>query len=310
MCDMNNTNVLPIRDAAASIGVSHHTIRQWKRDGMPFTRAAVTNPRETGAVLVDLNVAREWASMDGRATGSGGLQRRAAEARMSELLPRLLDVMGRGVPLNAACVAVGIHPNTAKGWIRRGAPAAADLLDARASEVDRAAAKMRAGMERFLEHYRAGMDIRAAAVAAGYSKYQAYNWKSAARFPDLAAWFTAEIDRVTATRPPSESKAGRPPKLGRVYFIQGVTGGCIKIGFTMYDPARRMADLQTGSPVKLQIIHVVVAPRTSEKWAHVRFAGSHSHGEWFRPTADLLTFIESGGALPDREPQQLALMRA
>jgi hypothetical protein len=102
----------------------------------------------------------------------------------------------------------------------------------------------------------------------------------------------------------------RTKRLGCVYFLQGVTGGCVKIGFTMYDPRRRMADLQTGSPVVLRIIHTLDAPRSAERWAHARFSGSHSHGEWFRPTADLLDFIAQGGALHDQNQQELALMRA
>jgi phage terminase Nu1 subunit (DNA packaging protein) len=304
---MNNETLLPLRKLSTLVGRSLHTLRKWIRDGMPFERAAVLNPRETGAVLVDINVAREWVARDDRTTASGGAQRKQCEDRQRDMIPCLLEAMADGSTLHDACVSVGIHPNTAKGWIRRGGSTDVTVLrSAKETANQRAADVVRSKMDQFLDHYRSGMDTAEALAACGLSRYQVNNWKNLKRYPQLAAWFSAEMHKASAPR----QKPPRNPRLGCVYFLQGVTGGCIKIGFTMYDPRRRMADLQTGSPVVLRIIHTVDAPRSAERWAHARFSGSHSHGEWFRPTVDLLDFIAQGGALHDQNQQELALMRA
>jgi len=304
---MNNETLLPLRKLSILVGRSLHTLRKWIRDGMPFERAVVSNPRETGAVLVDIDVAREWVARDDRATASGGVQRKRSEDRQRDMVPRLLETMAAGSKFHDACVAVGIHPNTAKGWIRRGGGADVTVLRSAKETANQADADVvRSKMDRFLDHYRSGMDTAEALAAAGLSRYQVNNWKNLKRYPELAVWFSAALHEASAPR----QKPPRNKKLGCVYFLQGVTGGCVKIGFTMYDPRRRMADLQTGSPVVLRIIHTVDAPRSAERWAHERFSGSHSHGEWFRPTADLLDFIAQGGALHDQNQQELALMRA
>lgn len=307
---MNNETLIPLRKLSPLVGRSLHTLRKWIRDGMPFERAAVSNPRETGAVLVDINVAREWVKRDDRTTASGGVQRKQCEDRQRDMVPLLLEAMAGGGTLHDACVSIGIHPNTAKGWIRRvGSDTAIVLRSAKETANQRSADVVRSQMDCFLDHYRSGMDMGAALVATGLSRYQIYNWKKSKQHPELVAWFSAAMQEASSPR----QKPSRNPqrlRLGCVYFLQGVSGGCIKIGFTMYDPRKRMADLQTGSPVVLRIIHTFDAPRSGERWAHERFSGSHSHLEWFRPTADLLDFIAQGGTLGVQKQQELALMRA
>ena len=303
---MNNETLIPLRKLSPLIGRSLHTLRKWIRDGMPFERAAVSNPKETGAVLVDIDVARKWVVRDDRATESGGVQRKRSEDRQRDMVPRLLKEMEGGRTLHDACVSVGMHPNTAKGWIRRGGADVTVLRSAKEAANQADADVVRSKMDRFLDHYRSGMDTTEALDAIGLSRYQIHNWKNLKRHPELAAWFSASLREASAPR----QKPLRNKRLGCVYFLQGVSGGCIKIGFTMNDPRKRMADLQTGSPVVLRIIHTVDAPRSAERWAHERFSSSHSHGEWFRPTADLLDFIAQGGALHDHHQQELALMRA
>lgn len=306
---MNNETLIPLRKLSALFGRSLHTLRKWIREGMPFERAAVSNPRETGAVLVDINVAREWLARDDRTIASGGVQRKQCEDRQRDIVPVLLEAMAGGSTLRDACRLVGIHPNTAKGWIRKEGAAATVLRSAKETADERAADAVRSKMDCFLEHYRSGMDTAEALATAGLSRYQVYNWKNSKQHPELVAWFSAAMKEASIPR----KKPSRNPqklRLGCVYFLQGVSGGCIKIGFTMYDPRKRMADLQTGSPVVLRIIHTFDAPRYGERWAHERFASSHSHLEWFRPTADLLDFIAQGGTLGDQKQQELALRRA
>lgn len=277
---------------------------------MPFERAAVSNPKETGAVLVDINVAREWVARDDRTTASGGAQRKQCEDRQRDMVPLLVAAMAAGSTMRDACVSVGMHPNTAKGWIRRGGSGNATvLLSAKETANERAADVVRSKMNGFLDHYRSSMDTGKALAAAGLSRYQIYNWKNSKQHPELAAWFSAAMQEASTPRQKPERSRQRL-RLGCVYFIQGVSGGCIKIGFTMYDPRKRMADLQTGSPVVLRIIHTFDAPQYGERWAHERFSSSHSHGEWFRPTADLLDFIAQKGSLGDQKQQKLELMRA
>ena len=108
---------------------------------------------------------------------------------------------------------------------------------------------------------------------------------------------------------PVPSRPGRPAG-GSVYFIQGVGGGCIKIGFTGGHPEQRRKELQTGSPTELKIIHHVKGSRNDEAWAHHHFRNSHSHGEWFWPSRDLMEFIASGvtlSALRHQQPEQKAM---
>lgn len=76
-----------------------------------------------------------------------------------------------------------------------------------------------------------------------------------------------------------------------VYFIQAVDGGPIKIGST-FNPVKRLGSLQGGSPVRLQILGLLKgAGRDAEGALHIRFLDSHSHGEWFHPTPELIAYI-------------------
>jgi hypothetical protein len=78
------------------------------------------------------------------------------------------------------------------------------------------------------------------------------------------------------------------------YFIQSVEGGPIKIGITSKDPEERLRKLQTGSPTQLRIVGLL--PLDCEKLLHSKFSKSHSHGEWFKPSKDLVTFINEDPA--------------
>lgn len=107
-----------------------------------------------------------------------------------------------------------------------------------------------------------------------------------------------------------------------VYFVQPVEGGLVKIGST-FDMKRRLAGLQTGSPVVLRV--VAYAPgfgsRALEKYFHRHFATLRRHGEWFDPEClrslgvdgSRVTFGEPrepyAGWLPEEDAQLLQEIR-
>lgn len=64
-----------------------------------------------------------------------------------------------------------------------------------------------------------------------------------------------------------------------VYFIQA-DAGAVKIGRAK-DPESRLRQLQTGSPDKLQMLHVVPGDAELEASLHRRFGTVRIRGEWF-----------------------------
>ena len=67
---------------------------------------------------------------------------------------------------------------------------------------------------------------------------------------------------------------------GTVYCIGEKPGGPVKVGFTT-QLARRLADIQTGSPVPLVVLGSFAGTRGSEADLHEQFADLALHGEWF-----------------------------
>lgn len=90
-----------------------------------------------------------------------------------------------------------------------------------------------------------------------------------------------------------------------VYFIRCHDQfGNIKIGYAN-DVAKRLQDLQIGSPSKLSLIHSfactsVGAAQIVEKNLHFRFRYCNRSGEWFSPDQTLrefIAFMAAGGIL-------------
>lgn len=86
-----------------------------------------------------------------------------------------------------------------------------------------------------------------------------------------------------------------------IYFIQGETGGPIKIGSSS-NPWQRAADLQTGNPAKLRVLTVVPGERQDELALHARFSSLRIHGEWFEPAPALVAFIDGAVAAQRTSP--------
>lgn len=79
-------------------------------------------------------------------------------------------------------------------------------------------------------------------------------------------------------------------KKGYVYFVQGSSGGPIKIGYSV-NVAKRLAVLSY--PDELILLAQVQGDKALERRLHRRFKKYRAHGEWFNPAPELLAYIDS-----------------
>lgn len=93
-----------------------------------------------------------------------------------------------------------------------------------------------------------------------------------------------------------------PEKLHDVYVIGAGRHG-FKIGFSVRADAR-LQQLQTGSPYKLTLEHVIktTEPAACESWLHSLFAERRGVGEWFNLTAGDLAIIKAIGRWEPKSP--------
>lgn len=75
-----------------------------------------------------------------------------------------------------------------------------------------------------------------------------------------------------------------------------VSPGRVKIGFTAGTTTARLRDLQTGSPVKLEVLYETEGNMSTERILHTLFAPRRIHGEWF-DFGDLDPVTEVSGAV-------------
>lgn len=76
-----------------------------------------------------------------------------------------------------------------------------------------------------------------------------------------------------------------------VYFVRQTDGGGpVKIGCSQL-PEGRLSALMTWAPYPLEIVAKLPGDETLERRFHAKFAGSHTHREWFRPSAELTLTI-------------------
>lgn len=77
-----------------------------------------------------------------------------------------------------------------------------------------------------------------------------------------------------------------------VYFIRDLECGLIKIGYTRGQSAEgRLSTLQTANAHKLALIAIMEGGYPDESELHQQFAAHHVRGEWFRPAADLVEWM-------------------
>jgi len=227
--------------------------------------------------------------------GSGSTIKKQAIDRMILLLPSIVAGCEQGEAMVNICIPLGIHENTVKAWVRQGYAGVERIAEAQARYLASVPDKNRADADAILALMRTGLSARVACISLGMSPFKAHNLACAKLSPAVADYMREQMKQIRKANP-APSIAGRPTG-GTVYFMQGAGGGCIKIGFTGGHPEQRRRDLQTGSPTELKIIHYVKGSRTDEAWAHHHFRNSHSHGEWFWPSRDLMEFIDSGVTL-------------
>lgn len=90
--------------------------------------------------------------------------------------------------------------------------------------------------------------------------------------------------------PPNEIAATAREANRKVYFIQPLGGGLVKIGSSR-NPEGRLQRMQTGSPVLLRLVGLMPGGTPAELELHERFAEHRVRGEWFRPAPELLELI-------------------
>jgi len=93
-----------------------------------------------------------------------------------------------------------------------------------------------------------------------------------------------------------------------VYVIEAAETGHLKIGLAR-DPASRVRELQTGSPVELLLIGQVPAGPAFEALLHRRFDLYRVRGEWFSPAireplVALLDVLDHRHWPPDLEEEE------
>lgn len=88
---------------------------------------------------------------------------------------------------------------------------------------------------------------------------------------------------------------------GFIYFIQGESGGLVKIGWAT-KPEVRMAHMQAHCPVTLRLLHFEPGNGKQERELHAKFAEFRKHGEWFEEAQAILDHIAARKALESFPP--------
>lgn len=76
---------------------------------------------------------------------------------------------------------------------------------------------------------------------------------------------------------------------GFVYFV--ACGDFVKIGWSR-DWQARIHGLRTSNPNPIEVLLVVTGTRQDECELHCRFQLCRVHGEWYRPTQEMLDHID------------------
>lgn len=79
-----------------------------------------------------------------------------------------------------------------------------------------------------------------------------------------------------------------------IYFVQSMSGGPIKIGYSQDTRTinNRLASLQTNSPTELMLVGIIEGNKQTEASLHSQFDCVRVRGEWFDPCDAIVTFIE------------------
>lgn len=86
-----------------------------------------------------------------------------------------------------------------------------------------------------------------------------------------------------------DARAQRAGKQGYVYCIgERDRAVGVKVGYSV-NPTARVAELQTGNPRELVLLGAIEGTEADERDLHERYVADNLIGEWFRPTAALLS---------------------
>lgn len=79
----------------------------------------------------------------------------------------------------------------------------------------------------------------------------------------------------------------------KVYFVENLETGRIKIGFTTGSVSKRLASLRTATDCELRLLGVTASDArygTTERQIHLRLSKSRYRGEWFE--RDVLPVVQ------------------
>lgn len=97
------------------------------------------------------------------------------------------------------------------------------------------------------------------------------------------AWLASKVEA------PADEMASQA---GTVYVLE--SGPFVKIGFTAGPVSKRLAALQTGSPIAITVLAEIQGSAQLERALHARFANLRGSGEWFRNEGDLAEWVAAG----------------
>ena len=82
------------------------------------------------------------------------------------------------------------------------------------------------------------------------------------------------------------------PHHSYVYFLRDSASGLIKIGFSAARSfKKRMTTLKISAANKLELVKVIDGDYKVERSIHKQFSHCRKHGEWFKPSSELLDYI-------------------
>lgn len=76
-----------------------------------------------------------------------------------------------------------------------------------------------------------------------------------------------------------------------IYFAHAIGTDLVKIGFTAGEPAKRLKELQTGCPQRLELLAAIEGTEADEGRWHKDFERDRTHGEWFKLTPRMMLAI-------------------
>lgn len=75
-----------------------------------------------------------------------------------------------------------------------------------------------------------------------------------------------------------------------VYFVKDTLNGNIKIGYSS-TLRTRIAGIKSGDGSNIELLFIIHGDKDTENYYHTKFYHDHIIGDWFRPSEDLMKFI-------------------